>query len=318
MKEYREKYENVLLLDAGDQSQGTPWYTEYKGRAAAHFMSMLGYDAMAFGNHEFDFGVSSFVNNFAENITDESGHTQFPILGCNIDSSNENAFHEVYQNSTIVTKNGVKIGIVGYITPDTKFVSDTGLLEFNDVLDSVQKEADRLRSHGCEFIIGLGHIGLEHDKELARQSDLDLIIGGHSHSLLSYNSTLDPDDIDRVLGPYPVFETNTKGRAVPILTAYWSGKYLGAVHIQLQSDGDKYVLTDDIQGQPILLDNSVPNDIVIQAEIEKWATPLRTFLSKPIGYSTERLEIHNCRQQECKIGDLVTDLISYYYKNVSV
>ena len=285
-------------------------------------MSMVGYDAMALGNHEFDFGVSSFVNNFVANITDASGHLEFPILGCNVEPGNETAFQDVYKKSTTITKDGVKIGIVGYITADTKFLSNTDSLEFTDVSESVQKEAAQLRSEGCQFIIGLGHVGIEHDKELARQSNLDLIIGGHSHTLLWSNissSPLDPDDIKRVLGPYPVFETNTEGRAVPILQAYWSGKYIGAVHLQLHSENEKFVLRNenDIQGHPILLDNSIASDNAMQTEIDKWAVPIRTFLSEPIGISTERLAIDDCRQHECKIGNLLADFMSDYYRNVS-
>ena len=205
-------------------------------------MSLLGYDAMALGNHEFDFGVASFVKNFVGNITDNGGNIAFPILGCNIKPGNEAAFKKVYQNSTIIIKDGVKIGIVGYITELTKLMgSKIGTIEFLDVVDSVKEESNRLRSQGCQFIIGLGHIGLENDKELARQSDLDLIIGGHSHSLLwsnDSNSAIDPDDIGKVAGTYPTFEKNIEGRTVPILQASWAGKYLGAIHLQLHSEGE--------------------------------------------------------------------------------
>ena len=74
------------MLDAGDQSQGTPWYNTYKGAAAANFISALGYDAFIIGNHEFDRGVDNFIENFIGNIT--SGN-EFPILSANIDAKNE-------------------------------------------------------------------------------------------------------------------------------------------------------------------------------------------------------------------------------------
>lgn len=101
---------------------------------------------MTLGNHEFDFGVSSFVNNFVSNITADDGKLMFPILACNIKTNNETELEKIYQKSTIITKDGVKIGIIGYITPDTKFLSNSDSLEFENVLDSVMMESARLRN----------------------------------------------------------------------------------------------------------------------------------------------------------------------------
>lgn len=86
IKKIKSNHENVLLLDAGDQSQGTRWYNVYSGSAAAHFLHELNYTAFAIGNHEFDKGVESFVDHFVNNITETE---RFPILSCNIDASLE-------------------------------------------------------------------------------------------------------------------------------------------------------------------------------------------------------------------------------------
>ena len=375
---------------------------------------MLSYDAMTLGNHEFDFGVSSFVNNFVSNITADDGKLMFPILACNIKTNNETELEKIYQKSTIITKDGVKIGIIGYITPDTKFLSNSDSLEFENVLDSVMIESARLRneaelrtevlslnvnlsyhtciqlfcgfrwlsdaendkiitsttytvydivsiftvafhSHlgceeGCQFIIGLGHIGLEEDKILARQSDLDLIIGGHSHSLMWRNGSdttgLDPDDINTVVDSYPAFETSSiHGRPVPVVQAFWSGKYLGVLHLQLNLVNESYVLNsvDDVNGEPILLDTSIGTvwshiksstrtdpdikvpfvfkqktvaDSEVEDELEKWFQPIRKFLEDTVAVSIERLGNEQCRQQECRLGNLITDIIVEYFAQV--
>ena len=126
VKRIRDQKEHVLFLDAGDQSQGTPWYVVYEGDAAAHFMKSLHYDAMAMGNHEFDNGVDSFVDHFMHNLTNpETNETEFPVLAANIDASKEPRLNGLFNDTAIFeeTVPGVKIGVVGYITEETVDIS---------------------------------------------------------------------------------------------------------------------------------------------------------------------------------------------------
>lgn len=167
-----------MLLDAGDQSQGTPWYNYYKGAAAAHFLRALNYTAFAIGNHEFDNGVDSFVDHFINNVTEEE---QFSILACNIDATGEPRMDGKYQCSYVIEVGGVNIGIIGYTTEETPSISDTGNLIFTDVVKAIQQEVQYLRNtKECQIVIGLGHYGYNEDKKMAEQVDLDVIIGGHS------------------------------------------------------------------------------------------------------------------------------------------
>ena len=93
------------MLDAGDQSQGTPWYNTYKGAAAANFISVLGYDAFIIGNHEFDRGVDNFIEHFIGNI---SNGNEFPILSANIDAKNEPGLVGKFQKTFSLVIEGIK------------------------------------------------------------------------------------------------------------------------------------------------------------------------------------------------------------------
>ncbi|XP_038161273.1 snake venom 5'-nucleotidase-like [Cyprinodon tularosa] len=117
----RSQNKNVLLLDAGDQFQGTVWFSYYKGAEAAHFMNRLRYDAMVFGNHEFDNGVEGLMTPFLQDI-------QCPVLSANIraDSTLASTFGLTYSPYKIFEVEGQKVGVVGYTSRDTPALSRPG------------------------------------------------------------------------------------------------------------------------------------------------------------------------------------------------
>jgi len=118
------------------------------------------------------------VDNFINNVTDSE---RFRILACNIDATKEPALADKYKCSLVIEVSGVKIGIIGYTTEETPDISDTGKLIFNEIVEIVKKESNRLRTaEKCQIVIGLGHYGYNEDKLMADQVDLDVIIGGHS------------------------------------------------------------------------------------------------------------------------------------------
>ncbi|KAG2468322.1 V5NTD nucleotidase, partial [Polypterus senegalus] len=128
IKEIRATERNVLLLDAGDQFQGTVWFNVYKGAEAAHFMNWMRYDAMAIGNHEFDNGIEGLVSPFLQQV-------KFPVLSANIIAnetiaSNISGYYLPYR---ILTVGSEKVGIVGYTTKETPTLSQSGLPPSNDV-----------------------------------------------------------------------------------------------------------------------------------------------------------------------------------------
>ncbi|XP_014681751.1 PREDICTED: 5'-nucleotidase-like [Priapulus caudatus] len=246
VKEIRATYSNVLLLDAGDQFQGTVWYTVHKWRVVDHFMNLLQYDVMALGNHEFDDdieGVVPFLHN-----------NSFAVVSSNIDARHEPSMQGLFTSSTILSLTGnQKVGIVGYTTRDTPILAATGNLIFQDVIESVQNEARRLiAEEGVNKIIALGHGGLALDIEMAEKvEEIDVIVGGHTHTFL-WTGT--PPSVEIPAGPYPTIVKNSAtNRDIPIVQAYTNGKYLGVLKVTFDDDGN--VLVAD--GEPIPLDSSV-------------------------------------------------------------
>uniref|UniRef100_A0A3Q3G9R7 5'-nucleotidase n=1 Tax=Labrus bergylta TaxID=56723 RepID=A0A3Q3G9R7_9LABR len=177
VKRIRSSESNVLLLDAGDQFQGTVWFNYYKGAEAAHFMNKLQYDAMVFGNHEFDNGVEGLMKPFMENI-------KCPVLSANIkpDKTLASTFGTSYLPYKILNVGGEKVGVVGYTSQETSALSKPGPhLKFEDEVPALQLQVDKLQTLGVNKIIALGHSGFTMDQEIAKKvRGVDVVIGGHT------------------------------------------------------------------------------------------------------------------------------------------
>ncbi|MDO5641610.1 MAG: metallophosphoesterase, partial [Paracoccus sp. (in: a-proteobacteria)] len=182
--------EPVILLDAGDQFQGSLFYTTYKGKDTAEFMNRLGYDAMAVGNHEFDDGPEALAA-----LIDA---TDFPILAANIDVSQSNVLKDKLLDSVVIDLGGDRIGVIGATTIDTPNVSSPGAaVIFQDEAEAVAAEVERLTAEGVTKIIALTHMGYDREQELAAKvPGLDAVVGGHSHTYLSSTD-------ENAAGPYP-------------------------------------------------------------------------------------------------------------------
>ena len=188
-QEYEAKGKDVLLVDAGDAIQDHNLVNLSQGKTAVSFMNAAGYDAMALGNHEFDYGQDVTLERAAE--------ADFPFLSCNIlvDATGK-TFVRPY---TIVEKGGVTVGIIGITTPETagatnpKHVYGLTFLDGQDLYDAVQSNVDYLRGAGCDLIVALGHVGSEPISEGHRSDDIlrhvqgiDLFIDGHDHRVKNY------------------------------------------------------------------------------------------------------------------------------------
>ncbi|MBM1556117.1 5'-nucleotidase C-terminal domain-containing protein [Sulfitobacter mediterraneus] len=279
--------ENQLLLDAGDWFQGSLYYTQYGGALAAEFMSQLKYDAMAVGNHEFDDGPEGLAA-FLDDVS-------FPVLSANIDVSGNNLLAGRVGKSAVLDVGGQSIGIVSVLAEDTVETSSPGpSVVFSPAADAAQAEIDRLSGEGVNKIILLTHVGLTADKALAETlSGVDLIIGGHSHTLLSNSS-------DRAAGSYP-----TEVNGVPIVQAYAYGKYLGVLDITFDDAGE----VTAISGDPVLLDASVAEDPAAVARMAELAKPLEALRNKVVAQTNEAIggDRAVCRAMECTMGNLITD-----------
>ncbi|RME74026.1 MAG: LysM peptidoglycan-binding domain-containing protein [Chloroflexi bacterium] len=288
----RAEVENVLLVDAGDQFQGTLFYTQYKGGAAQEMMNRLGYDAMTIGNHEFDDGPGT-LGSFIRGVN-------FPVVSANIDASAEPELAGLIKPYVVLEVGGEKIGVVGYTTEDTAILSSPGPnVKFNNIEQSVQAAVDELTAQGVNKIIALSHAGFGRDRQVAETvAGLDVIVAGHTNTYLS-NTDEDAE------GPYPVVATGPDGNPVLLVSDFTWGKFLGRLDVTFDAAG----VVKEYSGNPILLDSSVPQDPDIQARVEELAQPLNELRAKVVGEAAVDLdgERSSCRFGECTMGNLITD-----------
>ncbi|XP_035385298.1 5'-nucleotidase [Electrophorus electricus] len=305
IKEIRDKEKNVLLLDAGDQFQGTVWFNFYKGKEAAYFMNKLGYDAMALGNHEFDNGVDGLITPFLQMVN-------CTVLSANIKPDDNLApkISGYYLSYKIFTVNTEKVAVVGYTSRETPALSLPGPhLRFEEEVSSLQMEVSKLITLGINKIIALGHSGFAVDKEIAKKvQGLDVVIGGHTNTFLY---TGDPPSTEVPAGPYPLMVQSEDGRQVPVVQAYAFGKYLGCLKITFDSEG--HVLK--AVGNPILLDSNVTEDPVIKADVDSWRVNLANYSSQYVGQTLVYLNgsFEECRFRECNLGNLLCDAMVHHY-----
>lgn len=181
INEIRNETDQVLLLDAGDIFQGTPYFNIYKGEPEIKAMTMMGYDAATMGNHDFDSGLENFATQLA--------HARFPILISNYDFT-ATSMESMFQPYKIFQKGGIKIGVLGVGIELKGLVSDNlyGSTVYLNPIEKANQTAELLRKKGCDMVICLSHLGDKYeddkisDEILAKESfDLDLIIGGHTH-----------------------------------------------------------------------------------------------------------------------------------------
>ena len=188
-KDYEALGATVLLLDAGDASQGTPLVNLSKGETAFAFMNAAGYDAMAPGNHEFDWGADNLLWN-ATNVA------EFPVLAANITRIADGTLVFDASAEFEVPWFG-KVGVFGLATPETLTkanpdgVAGLAFAAGDDLYACAQEQVNALTEAGCDFIICLGHLGIDEESESNRSTDLlavvtgiDLFIDGHSHSVI--------------------------------------------------------------------------------------------------------------------------------------
>lgn len=214
IEKIRKEESNVLLLDAGDIFQGTPYFNMYGGELEMKVMSKMGYDAATLGNHDFDNGI--------EGLMAQMPHMNFPFLNANytfVDTPLENKIAEY----KIFKKGGIKVGIFG-IGIELKGLVDTklyGKIIYNDPVANANRIASKLKhEHKCDLIICLSHLGYKYsdekisDEVLASQTNyIDLIIGGHTHTFLDT----------------PVRRLNKNGKEILIAQTGWAGIKLGRI-----------------------------------------------------------------------------------------
>ena len=278
--------ENVLVLDAGDQYQGSLMYTTYKGDVEAEFMELIGFDAMAVGNHEFDDGD--------EGLAKLTGAVSFPVISGNIDVSQSNILAGEVENHVVLEVGGKRIGIISALAADTvETSSPSDAVIFTDEIESLSADVAALQADGVDIIIALNHVGVTLDMAIAEAVDgIDAVVGGHSHTLMS-NSEEGAMAYPTMVGDVPVVQAD----------AY--SKYVGHLTLEFDDAGNVTSAT----GDTILLDASVAEDEGVVARVAELAGPVEEMKAEIVGSTADFIEGDRsvCRAMECPMGNLVAD-----------
>lgn len=177
----RKEDKDLLLLDSGDFSQGSPYYTMFKGDVETELMNIMGYDAATIGNHEFDFGLENMARIFRK--------AKFPIVCANYDFTGT-VVEGLVKPYVIIKRKGVRIGIFG-LSPKLDglvMASTCAGVRYSDPIKTANAVADKLKNEEkCDVVICLSHLGWDeaglNDMEMmAKTRNIDLVLGGHSHS----------------------------------------------------------------------------------------------------------------------------------------
>ncbi|TKT77535.1 5'-nucleotidase C-terminal domain-containing protein [Aquamicrobium sp. LC103] len=286
--------ENVLLLNGGDNFQGSLFYSTYKGAVEAEFLNLMKFDAMTVGNHEFDDGEDALVP-FLEKI-------EFPVLSANVHPDAQSKVGDRIRPSIVLEVGGEKIGIIGAVTTDTPEVASPGPhIAIEDDIKNITAEVEKLTAEGVNKIIALTHVGYVRDMEMiAKIPGVDVVVGGHSHSLLSNTD-------DKAEGPYPTMIDNPEGYKVPVTQAASYSKYLGEFKVTFDDDG----VVKEAKGDPLYLDNSIEPDPAVLARVAELGAPIEEMKKKEISETTAVIDgsRETCRAKECEMGNLISDAI---------
>lgn len=210
--EVRKNNKDVLLFDAGDFVQGTPYFNLFHGRVEAQAMDLMKYDAGTLGNHEFDYGLDT-LKMIIEKL-------DFPIVNCNYDFSTT-VLKNVVKPYIILKRFGLKVGVVGVgADPEGLIQQDKyeGMV-FKPIESNVNYYAKILKEkEKCDMVICLSHVGYTKDISLAENSrNVDLIIGGHSHTYMEQ----------------PDMRKNLDGKDVMIFQTGKNGSFIGRIDVEL-------------------------------------------------------------------------------------
>lgn len=220
----RKENPNTLLLDAGDIFQGTPYFNFYGGELEFKLMSKLQYDAATIGNHDFDNGMDGFLAQLP--------NAEFPFLNANYDFKNT-VLEGRIPPYKVFKKDGIRIGVFGVGIELKGLVSKKNYKEttYHDPVEVTREVVKKLKiEKKCDLIICLSHLGYQYKDEkvsdlqlAAKTKDIDLIIGGHTHTFL----------------PEPTIVKNSENKDVLVNQVGWAGINLGRIDFFLDRHGNK-------------------------------------------------------------------------------
>ena len=224
IKSIRAENNNVLLLDAGDIWQGTPYFNFFNGAVEYKVMNEMGYDASTLGNHDFDIGLEGLKRHLPS--------AKFSMLNANYDFENT-ILHGMIEPYKVFDKNGVKVGVFGIgielegLVPSQMY----GDVKYNDPIKTANTIAEKLKNEmACNFVICLSHLGYKYENKkvsdeilCASTKNIDLILGGHTHTFFEK----------------PLAYKNLDGREVLLNQVGWAGLMLGRLDFHFKKMSEK-------------------------------------------------------------------------------
>ena len=278
----------TLLVDAGDYIQGDPTVSASQGKTASELMNSTGYDAATVGNHEFDYGYA--------NLKTISAQANFPILAANVQYNGATAF----DSHTIFTAaNGKKIGVFGLETPETATKAHPAKIQGvtfvggQDMMKLAQTEVDTLKAAGCDYVICLGHLGIDAESTGNRSIDvlnavtgIDVFIDGHSHSTL--------DQIKAA--------TNGTGKVGNAYLTSTGTKLANVGVVDIAPDGT--ITTSNVPLDTLTAENADTAAVIQRIQQQIDADYGAVFAQSEVQLNGEKAQV---RTGETNLGDLITD-----------
>jgi len=294
IKQIRAEVPSSLLLDAGDRFTGTLFHTQYKGQDQVQIMNLLGYDAMALGNHEFDNG-DAVLAEFIDGLN-------FPVISANTDTSGSPELSNKVLPYTIFSLQGRQIGVIGLTTSETTLISNPSkAIVFNpDYAEIANQQAETLTKQGANIIILLVDVGPgEAEALIPDLVGIDIVVGGRS-------STLFGGEIDA----YSLAFENTAGDTIYYVQADANTQFVGRIDMVFDADG---VATNAV-GNIIPLSKYITPDTDAAALVDTLYQQVRALSEQPIGsVASEALDgrRETCRVEECTLGNIIADAMRF-------
>lgn len=288
--EYEAKGAEVLLMDAGDYIQGTTSVSVSKGATAVELMNLAGYDLATLGNHEFDYGM--------DNLQTILEKAEFGVVAANIQLNGKAAFDA---NKVFELADGTKVGVFGLATPETAtkanpaMIKGVTFLAGDELYACAEQQVKALTEAGCDYIICLGHLGIDSESEpnrsidvLSKVTGIDVFIDGHSHS--DYEAVKAATNGTGKVGDTLITSTGTAAANVGVVTISKDGITVSSVDLS-KYEGSVKAVAD--------------RAAAIKAEIE--AEYGAVFAKTEVDLNGER-DPGN-RTEETNLGDLIADAI---------
>lgn len=321
----------VIMVSSGDNFLAGAEFNVSLERGVPFFdtiaMDIIGYDAVAIGNHDFDFGpdvLADFIEGFQR--------TRPPYLSSNLLYDDEPRLQSLFDDgriarSVILRAGNQKIGVIGATTPMLRFISSPRNVEIlDDVAGAIMAEVDLLKSKNINKIILISHLqSVQEDLDLALMlRDIDVMVaGGGDEVLANPGDLLIPGDEGRVFGPYPLWATDSTGKSVPVVTTAGNYAYVGKLVVGFNKNGD--VEEIHTSSGPVRVaggdnpDAVREHPLVVNRVVEPLMEALEELAATVIGVSEVDLDGRrvNVRSRETNEGNLIADSLLWQTREVA-